>query len=502
VGLAVEAAASIGGWTRDLATGLVVGGAGLAVVHRRGRDPVGWLLVAGGLAWFLGTLTAASGWLADVGQQALFAHRGFLLAALVAPLWRAGVTQRQTIVWLTVVAIATSSAVLVSVGNGAGSATALAIAATITIAAAFAGAALGVPVPWRAMWLAAIAATVVWCAAASTLRTVAALAADDRLLVYQVGMAAAAVFMAASRFDRRPVVEQVVEIGRREGLGGALGDPRLRIGFGDSTTFRAADGSAVVAGPSQASTVLDLREDGGQAAQVLIVHRPGLLDDPLMRADVEAAARLLAEHHRLIDEVEQHAASVEASRARVLASEQRAVAGFAEDLEQRVLVHLDGLLDALDSPSRDADRVRAAAREIRAELTELAAGYAPVACADLAAAISSMVESFPVPVRLDLGPAPIDEVCGRVLYFVAAEALSNVLKHSRAGSVDVCLRTVDGCVELRVEDDGTGDVNVRPGSGLSGLGDRLSVAGGSLDFRRRAPKGTSVVARMPVPLPD
>ena len=164
------------------------------------------------------------------------------------------------------------------------------------------------------MWLAAIVATVVWCAAASTLRSVEALTPDDQLLVYQVGIAAAAVFMAASRFDRRPVVEQVVEVGRREGLGGALGDPRLRIGFGAGGTFRAADGSIVVAGPSQQSTLLDLRDDEGPAVQVLIVHRPGLLDDPLMRTDVEAAARLLADHHRLIDEVEQHAASVEASR--------------------------------------------------------------------------------------------------------------------------------------------------------------------------------------------
>ena len=34
-----------------------------------------------------------------------------------------------------------------------------------------------------------------------------------------------------------------------------------------------------------------------------------------------------------------------------------------------------------------------------------------------------------------------------------------------------------GFVELRVEDDGTGDVHIRPGGGLAGLGDRLSVGG-------------------------
>ncbi len=130
----------------------------------------------------------------------------------------------------------------------------------------------------------------------------------------------------------------------------------LRVGFDDGSTFRAADGSVVVASGSQQSTLFDVADDDGAGDRVLLVHRPGLLDDPRTLADVEAAARLLADHHRLIDEVQRHAASVEASRARLVASDQRAIAGFAEDLEQRVLLHLDGLLECLDRSSEDAAR--------------------------------------------------------------------------------------------------------------------------------------------------
>jgi hypothetical protein len=509
--IATETLAAPDGWERDLVVGLVIGAAGLVVVHRRARDLVGWLLYAAALAWFGGMLTAASGSLADVGNQALFIHRGLLLAALVAPLWRAGVTPRQSAAWITLAALVTSGAALVSVGSGAGSETALGVVAAVAIAASVAGALLGVPVPWRTMWLAAAGATLWWCIAASTVRSVEALAPNDRLLAYQVGIVAAAAFMAASRFDRQPVVEQVVEVGRRRGLGGALGDPRLRIGFEDGSTFRAADGSIVVAGGPQQSTVLDLGGGKGRAGRILIVHRSGLLDDPRVRADVESAARLLADHHRLVDEVQKHAASVEASRARLVASDQRAVAVFAEDLERCVLVHLDELVDAIDiagpvdpvdARSEEPARVRAQASAIRNELTELSAGYAPVACADLAAAIAAMVESFPMRVHLELSAVPVDEACGRVLYFVAAEALSNVLKHSQASSVGVYLQAADGCMELRVEDNGTGQVVVRPDGGLAGLGQRLSLAGGSLECRRRALQGTAVVARMPVPLPD
>jgi signal transduction histidine kinase len=494
IGAASEVVAPTGTWMLDLAVGVVAGTAGLVVVRRRARDLTGWLLTTAGVAWFAGTLAPASGRLGELGQQAQFTHRGLLLVALVVPLWRAGRTPRAATMWRSIVLAVVAGACLVSVGGGAGSAPMLVIVGGLTVAAAVIGV-VGVIVPRRTMWGLAIPATVLWCSAASVLRSVSAFSSRDRLFVYELGVAATAVLLAASRFDRRPLADQVVDIGRRAGLGGALDDPDLRIGFGDGSTFRALDGSTVAPVGSQQSTELDLGDD---TSRVLIVHRPGLLDDARVHADVQTASRLLVAHHRLIEEVQLHAATVDASRNRLVASEQRATDSFGQELERRVMVHLDGVLVHLDASRREAQPALALASGVRAELAELAIGSAPAALTDgLAAAIGALVASYPIPVQLQLDPVELDEPAVRILYFAVCEALSNVLKHSRATTVNVGIGMVKGRIELSVEDDGVGGVVMRPRGGLFGLAERLSSAEGSLECRERLPRGTSVIVRLP-----
>ncbi len=493
-GITTEAIASVDGWARDLAVGWVIGGAGLVVLRRRERDLVGALLVAAAFAWFAATLSGASGRVGDFGDDVLYVHRSLVVAALVAPLWRTGGASRAATTWLAIAAAITSGAVLIGVGPGTTSdpaLTAVVVAAVATVGVALA---LKVPVPSRAMWALAALATLAWGGAASTSRSIGLVASSGRLAVYQLGLTAAAAFMASSRLDRRPVVAQVVDVGTA-GLGGALGDPRLRIGFAEGSTYRAADGDIVTPSRSQESTELDA---GNGSGRVLIVHRPGLLDDPRVRAGAEAAARLLADHHRLIAEVDARAAQVEASRARLLASEQRAVATFAGELDRRVVVHLDQILESLDATSDSADHVRAIAAMIRSDMAESLVGTTPVARGDdPVAAIEAMVSSFPISVRLDLQSVAVDEGTGRVLYFVAAEALSNVLKHSAASRVDVHLHADNGHLELCVQDDGNGAVTICAGGGLAGLTERVAAAGGTLECRVRRPRGTEIVARVP-----
>jgi signal transduction histidine kinase len=484
----------------DLTVGVVACTAGLVVVRRRTRDLTGWLLITAGVAWFGGTLATAAGRLGEVGQRVQFVHRGLLLVALVVPLWHAGRTPRTATMCRSIVLVVVAGACLVSVARGAGSVRVLVIVGGLTVATAVIAMVVGVIVPRRTMWTLAIPATVLWCSAAAAPRSVSAFSRRDRLLLYELGVAVAAAFLAASRFDRRPLADQVVDIGRRAGLRGALDDPDLRIGFGDGSTFRAVDGSKVApVGPQQA-TEFDLGDDTGR---VLIVHRPGLLDDARVYADVQTASRLLVAHHRLIEEVNRHAASVDASRSRLMASEQRATDSFGQELERRVMVHLDHVMVNLDSLRPEAQPALALASSVRAELAELATGSAPAGLTNgLASAIGVVVVSYPLPVQLHLDRIELDELAARTLYFAVSEALSNILKHSRATTVEVRLRLVEGDVELSVEDDGVGGVIVAPGGGLSGLADRLSWAGGSLECRERTPRGTSVIARLPLRGPD
>jgi two-component system sensor histidine kinase DesK len=71
--------------------------------------------------------------------------------------------------------------------------------------------------------------------------------------------------------------------------------------------------------------------------------------------------------------------------------------------------------------------------------------------------------------------------------WVVREAVTNVLRHSHAGSCTITLRTTGGQADLDVVNDGVptprAAAEVRPGSGLTGLGERLAGAGGTLETR-------------------
>jgi signal transduction histidine kinase len=87
-------------------------------------------------------------------------------------------------------------------------------------------------------------------------------------------------------------------------------------------------------------------------------------------------------------------------------------------------------------------------------------------------------------------------------YYVVQEALTNALKHAPGSSVHVRLtRTVAG-VELEVRNGPTashGLATMPGGHGLTGLRERVSVIGGSLDAHPTSDGGFLLAATMPVP---
>ncbi|MFF5330973.1 sensor histidine kinase [Streptomyces rubradiris] len=137
-----------------------------------------------------------------------------------------------------------------------------------------------------------------------------------------------------------------------------------------------------------------------------------------------------------------------------------------------------------------------------AELRRLTRGIHPVALdGGLGEALPGLTATSPVPVtiRLDLGERP-HPVVERVVYFCAAELLTNIAKHSGARSAELAVSTADGRVRLRVRDDGRGGAALGTGTGLTGLAERLAAVDGVL--RVDSPPGgpTVVVAELPTRL--
>jgi signal transduction histidine kinase len=140
------------------------------------------------------------------------------------------------------------------------------------------------------------------------------------------------------------------------------------------------------------------------------------------------------------------------------------------------------------------------ARSAIDELRELAHGIHPAMLTHhgLGAAVEALAERAPQPVTVDMPDDRYPTAVESAAYFIAAEALTNVAKYAGAQEVRVTARQVDGRLSLAIEDDGVGGAALSPGSGLSGLQDRVAALRGTLTIESPAGGGTIVRVDIPV----
>jgi signal transduction histidine kinase len=205
---------------------------------------------------------------------------------------------------------------------------------------------------------------------------------------------------------------------------------------------------------------------------------------------------------------------LDASRARIVeaadAARQRIERDLHDGAQQRLVslaLNLRLLQSNLDADSDAARELEAARSELEATLEELRAlarGIHPSVLTDrgLEAAISGLVGRSPIPVELELDgaedlPAPVQITA----YFIIAEALTNALKHARCDLVTVRVGAEKGWATVEVGDDGVGGTDPDGGSGLSGLADRVSALGGTLEISSPSGEGTTIRARIPAARP-
>jgi len=198
---------------------------------------------------------------------------------------------------------------------------------------------------------------------------------------------------------------------------------------------------------------------------------------------------------------------LKASRARIVEATDSARRRIERDLHDGAQQRLVGVALSLRVAARRAEPATAAAIErcidelstALAELRDLARGLHPAVLTEhgLLAALRMLAARSAVPVDLDSELAdrlpPTHETA---LYFVAAEALTNVAKYARATTANVTLRGDGLWAEISITDDGIGGARPERGSGLRGLADRVEALGGRLTVDSAAGKGTTVSARI------
>lgn len=154
----------------------------------------------------------------------------------------------------------------------------------------------------------------------------------------------------------------------------------------------------------------------------------------------------------------------------------------------------DELAEVRELARGSLDEARHIAQRLRPEaLDELGLQSALAALADRVADQGGLR----VVRRLDSSLPPLTPEAELVIYRVAQEGLTNVLRHAGASEAVVVLRGGPQGVSLRVGDDGRGLDGAEPGAGFQGMRERALLVRARIEFRSKPEGGAEI--RLDVP---
>jgi signal transduction histidine kinase len=316
-----------------------------------------------------------------------------------------------------------------------------------------------------------------------------------------------------SRLAQGPAIAELIgRLGQAPGpdelraaLATALGDPSLSLAYWLPESERFVDaGGRPVELPDGRWT--EVQRAGERIAA--IVHDASTADDPQLVRAAGAAAALALENQRLSAELRARIEELRASRARIVEAGDAERRRLERDLHDGAQARLVALAMKLRLARRKAegdvaallDESSADLQESLDELRELARGIHPAVLTDrgLGPALRSLADRAPLPVEIE-GDPPEDlpPAVSTALYFVVAEALTNVAKYARANEASVRVQRENGLVVAEVADDGVGGARLDAGSGLRGLTDRVAALDGRLSLD--SPPGAGTRLRVEIP---
>ena len=505
-------------WLPDLAVGWTFIACGLIATTRRADSRSGVLMTLTGLGWFVPNFAAVDlDFVSSLVTSAFYLHRGPLVHLIVTyPSGSSSSQLERVTVWLGYAA-----ALVAPIWSSDPLAVVLSV---LLIAVTTHGYLRSLGRRRRARLLSLCAASalglVLIGGVAARLSLPDGEVAAAALLAYEVTLITIAsglfVGLTSDAWGRTDVADLVVELGAdrsgtlRGALSRALGDPTLEIGYWveGAASFVDSDGRTMsLPGPGSDRAVTLIERDGRPVAAIL--HDAVVLDDPKLVEAVTSAAQLAAVNVRLQAEVRARVDEVAASRRRILAARDDERSQVERRLREGPQSRLERLAQDLRRGRQTASGTSAKEQILRAEdrlartideLQRLGQGLHPRLLSEegLERALGSWAETFPIPVELDLSMHRMEPSAEAAVYFVCAEAMANVSKHSSASRVWVRVEVHGRRVVVVIEDDGVGGANPAAGSGLRGLADRISTLGGTLHIESEEGRGTRLTAEIPL----
>ena len=237
-------------------------------------------------------------------------------------------------------------------------------------------------------------------------------------------------------------------------------------------------------------------------------------DRELLSALAHQAATAIA-NVRLTARLSEQVEELARSRARIVSAQdgerRRIERDIHDGVQQAVVALLTKLRLARNQLARGESaeallvETQADASELLTDLRELAHGIHPPVLTDggLVAAVEARAGRMPLGVTVQAD----DTIRHRrfaadveaAAYFVACEALTNVVKHADAADAVVTLTAGNGRLRLQVSDDGAGvNGSGGKGQGLTNLRDRVEALGGQLTVEPGPGGGTTLTAALPI----
>jgi len=302
-----------------------------------------------------------------------------------------------------------------------------------------------------------------------------------------------------------------------ESLARTLRDASVRVFWWDEERGRYADaaGTPIEASdtdPRGSHSILPVASPLGVPI-ALIRHDRVLTDNMRLLDGVSSALRLSVDNGRLRSEIERTLEQVRQSRQRIVEAGVEARRRIERDLHDGAQQHLVSLGMRLRLAANAAraggderlageleDTITVLNQSLR-ELRELAHGIHPslLSSGGLALAVPELAGRCPVPVAVDVqAEGRLPELIESTAYFVLAEVLANVAKHSGATRAWVRAHVVDDRLELVVRDNGKGGASLDGGTGMLGIADRVDAVEGTIELESPPGAGTTITIRIPL----
>ncbi|MGZ4287795.1 MAG: MASE1 domain-containing protein [Solirubrobacteraceae bacterium] len=220
---------------------------------------------------------------------------------------------------------------------------------------------------------------------------------------------------------------------------------------------------------------------------------------------------VIEERHAALEALRENERRLRDSRARIVKAGDAARGRLERNLHDGAQQRLVSLALTLrlarlrlqENPAETDHLLSEASEELQSaidELRELARGIHPAVLTEhgLGPALEVLADHAHLPVELTAHiPSRLPSTVEAVVYYVAAEGLTNIAKYAHATAATLRLDANNKNVVLSVRDNGAGGADPNRGTGLRGLADRVEALGGRLELQSPPGQGTLLTASIP-----